>query len=70
VKLTDSERDKVIKANAVWHHGKNGEPTPAIKKAVIGSKTYYYCNTHRCYQSASNLDTAINKFFKTVEPSA
>jgi hypothetical protein len=70
VKLTDEERNKVMNAAATWHHGKNGGATPAIKKSVIRGKTYFYCNTHRCYQSAKTLDAAINKFFKTVEPSA
>jgi YHS domain-containing protein len=70
VNLTDEERKKVMDAKAVWNFGPKGAPSPAIKKAIIDGKTYYYCATHRCYQSAKTLDAAINKFFKTVEPSA
>ena len=70
VKLTDSEREQTIKAKAIWHHGPAGKPSPAIKKAVIRGRTYYYCNTHRCYQSAPTIAGAIKKFFDVVEPSS
>jgi YHS domain-containing protein len=70
VKLTDTEREKVMSSKAIWHFGSNGKPSPAIKKAIVGGKTYYYCNTHRCYQSAKTLDSAIKKFFKVVKPSS
>jgi hypothetical protein len=70
VNLTDGERDRVMKAKAVWHFGSNGKPSPAIKKAIIRGKIYYYCNTHRCYQSAKTLSGAIKKFFDIVEPSS
>jgi uncharacterized protein YtpQ (UPF0354 family) len=67
VKLTDEERDRVVKAKAVWQSRKS---SPAIKKSVIRGETYYYCNTHRCYQSAKTLSGAIKKFFDVVEPSS
>lgn len=70
VKLTDDERSKVMAAKAVWHHGPGGESSPAIKKAVVRGKTYYFSNTHRCYQIATTLKKAISDFFKTVEPSS
>jgi uncharacterized protein YtpQ (UPF0354 family) len=70
VKLTDDERERVLAAKAVWHFGPNGKPSPAIKKAIVRGKTYYYCNTHRCYQSAKTLNSAIKKFFSVVEPSS
>lgn len=70
VKLTDEERDRAIKAKAVWHFCQNHKPSPAIKKSVVRGETYYYCNTHRCYQSAKTLSGAIKKFFDVVEPSS
>lgn len=70
VELTDTEREQVMKAKAVWHFSPAGKPSPAIKKAIVRGKTYYYCNTHRCYQSAKTLAGAIDKFFDVVEPSS
>jgi YHS domain-containing protein len=70
VKLTDIEHERVITAKAVWHFGSSSKPSPAIKKAIVHGKTYYYCNTHRCYQFAKTLDSAIKKFFDIVEPSS
>ena len=70
VKLTDDERERTLKAKAVWSFGPGGKPSPAIKKAVVHGETYYYCNTHRCYQSAATLAGAIKKFFDVVEPSS
>jgi hypothetical protein len=70
VELTDAERERVMTAKAVWHFGSDGKPSPAIKKAIIRGKIYYYCNTHRCYQSAKTLSGAIKKFFDVVEPSS
>ena len=69
VSLSDEERAKVMDAGASWHHGKNGKPSPAIKKAVVNGKTYYFSNTHRCYAVAKTLAAAINDYHKTVEPS-
>ena len=70
VKLTDTERAQVMKAGAVWHFSQNDKPSPAIKKSVVRSKTYFYCNTHRCFQSTKTLNGAIKKFFDVVEPSS
>jgi len=69
-KLSDKEREKVMKAKAVWHFGKDGAPSPAIKKAIVRGKTYFFSNTHRCFQCATTLKVAIKQFFDTVEPSS
>lgn len=70
VKLTDAERQKVMDAKAVWHHGKDGAATPAIRKSTVRGKTYYWSATHRCFASAPTLAKAIKDFFDTVKPSS
>jgi YHS domain-containing protein len=70
VKLSDNEREKIMKAKAVWHFGKDGASSPAIKKAVVRGKTYFFSNTHRCFQCTTTLKAAIKQFFETVEPSS
>jgi hypothetical protein len=67
--LTNEERAQVMKAGAVWHHGPNGEETPAVWKAVVNGKTWFACNTHRAYRVASTLKGAI-KDFKYIETTA
>ncbi len=69
VPLTPEERQKVMAAGAVWHHGPNGEATPAVRKAVVNGKTYYFCATHRAYRIASTLAGAI-KHFAFIETTA
>ena len=66
--LTDAERKEVMDRGAVWHHGPNGEETPAVWKAVVKGKTWYVCNTHRAMQCKPTLKGAINafKFIKTT----
>jgi hypothetical protein len=70
VPLTDEERAKALKAKVTWHKGPHGEPTCALKKSVVRGKTYYWSNTHRCYQCASTLKKAIQDFHRVVAPSA
>ena len=72
VPLTDEEREKVMTAKAVWHHGPNGEETPAVWKSKDKKtgKVTYACHTHRLYQTAKSLGAAINKFHKYVKQSA
>lgn len=60
--LTDEERTEVMKAKAVWHHGSNGEETPAVWKAIVKGKTWYCCNTHRAIQIKPTLKGAIKAF--------
>lgn len=61
--LTDAEKKTVVSAGAVWEDGK-----PGIWKSVVDGKTWYVCNTHRCYQCKPTLKGAIRafKFVKTT----
>jgi hypothetical protein len=71
IPLTDEERVKVMKAKAVWHHGENGSPSPAVWKSKDSKGNIkYVSNTHRCYQTASTLKGAISKYFSVVKDSA
>lgn len=67
VELEPEEREQAMKAGAVWHmsHHK-GKPSCAIWKSVVNGKTWYTCNTHRCYQTRPTLKGAITAF-KYVE---
>jgi hypothetical protein len=69
VPLTDEERKKVMDADAVWHHGLNGAPSPAVWKSKDKKtgKVTYVTNTHRLYQTAKTVETAINKYHKYVK---
>jgi len=68
--LTDDERKMVMDADATWHHGPNGEPSPAVWKSIIKGKTWYVTNTHRCYQVKPTLKGAINAYHKVVKQTA
>lgn len=68
--LSDEERDKVMKAKAVWHHGPNGEETPAVWKAVVRGKTSYVCHTHRAFQERDTLEGAIKIFHDFIKGTA
>ena len=61
-KLTTTERNAVINAGAVWHHGENGARTPGVWKSVVKGKTWFVCNTHRAYQAKPTLRGAISAF--------
>ena len=65
ISLDDKERDKVMKAGAVWHHGLGGKESPAVWKSKNGSgKIKYVCNTHRMYQVRDTLSAAIKAYDK------
>lgn len=65
------ERAKVMSADAVWHHGPNGEPTPAVWKSVDKTgKVTYVTNTHRAWRSRPTLRGAINTFHSFIKTTA
>ena len=68
--LTEEERTKVMKEKATWHHGKNGEATPAIWKSEVNGKTWYVTNTHRAYNVCDNLDLAIDRYHDFIKGTA
>lgn len=71
VPLNDEERAEVMKKKAVWHHGPNGEETPAVWKSKDkDGKITYICHTHRAYNTASSLGAAINKFHNFIKGTA
>ena len=66
--LTDEERSEVMKAKAVWHHGPNGEETPAVWKSIDkDGKTTYVTNTHRSWAATDTLKGAINKYHTKIK---
>lgn len=72
VPLSDEERKKVMVFKAVWHHGKNGEATPAVWKSVDKktNKTTYITNTHRAYNTAPTVEQAIARYHKFIKGTA
>jgi len=60
--LTDEERKEVMDRGAIWHHGPNGEGTPAVWKAEVDGKMWYVCNTHRAFQCKPTLKGAIKSY--------
>lgn len=40
-----------------------------IKKSVVNGKTWFWSNTHRCYQVRSGMKAAVAAYWKIVEPS-
>ena len=72
VPLTPEEREKVMKAKAVWHHGPNGEETPAVWKSKDKKtgKFTYVTNTHRAYQDRPTLKGAISIYHKFIKSTA
>lgn len=70
VDLSDDELAKVMAAKATWNSSNSKKPTPAIKKAVVRNKTYYFSNTHRTWASAKSLSKALKDFKNIVKPSS
>jgi len=72
VPLTPEERSTVMKRGAVWHHGPNGEETPAVWKShnPKTKKTTYITNTHRAYNARPTLRGAISRYHKFIKGTA
>lgn len=82
--MTKNELDEVFKKKAVWHHGQNGEETPAIWKSqdVHGAikragkhkapkvEFLYVTNTHRALKTAKTLNKAIEWYHKFIKRTA
>lgn len=72
VPLTDDERKKVMDADATWHHGPNGAPSPAVWKSKNPKtgKVTFVTNTHRAYNTAPTLKGAIGRYHKFIKGTA
>lgn len=71
IPLTDDERAKCLKEKAVWHHGPNGEESPAVWKSKNSKgKITYVTNTHRAYNTADTLEGCIKKFHDFIKSTA
>ncbi len=70
--LTLGERNTVMRRGATWHHGPNGEPTPAVWKSINPKtgKTTYITNTHRAFNSSPSLKGAISRYHKFIKGTA
>lgn len=68
--LEDEEREKVMSAKAVWHHGLKGAASPAVWKSVVNGKTWFVTNTHRCFQVRPTLAGAISAYHSVVKETA
>jgi len=68
--LTDEERETVMKAKAIWHHGPKGEPSPAVWKSEVDGETWFVTNTHRAFLAKKTLDSAINAFHDVIKNTA
>ena len=66
--LTDDERNVVMKSKAVWHHGPNGEATPAVWKSIDKKgKCTYITHTHRAFNTATTLKGAIRRYHTFIK---
>jgi len=70
VPLEPEERAEVMKRGAIWHHGPDGAPSPAVSKAVINNKTLFETSTHRAINYAPTLRGAISRYHRFIKGTA
>jgi len=71
VPLTDAERAEVLKRKAVWHHGPQGAPSPAVFKSVMpDGRTWYTTHTHRAYNVTPTLAGTIERYHQFIKSTA
>lgn len=71
VPLEDEERTLVMDRKAVWHHGLNGEATPAVWKSKgKDGKMTYVTNTHRAFNTATTVKGAIKRYHDFIKGTA
>lgn len=72
VALSPEEREKCLDKKAVWHHGQDGAPSPAVWKSVNPrtKKVTFVTNTHRAYQTRPTLAGAISIFHSFIKDTA
>jgi len=79
VPLTDEERKKVFKRDAVWHYASSTDPNTGKKVKKVSAvwkgkdtsgKIWYITNTHRAWQKRSTLKGAINIYHKLIKGTA
>ena len=69
--LSDEEHAECLKKKAVWHHGQDGAPSPAVWKSVNkDGKTTYVTNTHRAYNTATTLKGGIKCYHDCIKGTA
>lgn len=68
--LEDAERERVMAKGAVWHHGPQGQATPAVWKSIVDGETWYVTNTHRLFAARDSLDGAIAMYHTAVKATA
>ena len=80
VPLTDEERKKVFKADAVWHYARSKDPNTGRKVKKVSavwksknpktSKITYITNTHRAYNIATTLKGIIKRYHDFIKGTA
>jgi hypothetical protein len=71
ISLSVEERKIVMDSDAVWHHGPNGEATPAVwKSSDSKGNEVFITNTHRAGAVEKTLKSAINKYHNFIKGTA